>query len=65
MATTQTTLYGFTKPDGTEYVNVSVLNANWDKVDEALGGKQKKITVSENEPTSSDGEVGDIWIVIG
>ncbi len=30
----------------------------------ALSAKQKTITVSSSEPTSSDGVDGDIWIVI-
>lgn len=31
---------------------------------DALDDKQKKITVSSSEPTSSQGSNGDIWIVI-
>ena len=31
---------------------------------DGLATKQKSITVSSSEPTSSDGENGDIWIVI-
>lgn len=30
----------------------------------SLSTKQKTITVSSSEPTSSDGSNGDIWIVI-
>ena len=37
--------------------------ANKKYVDDGLGTKQKQITVSTSEPTSSDGVNGDIWFV--
>ena len=35
---TTTTNYNLKKPEYNDYADVEVLNENWDKVDEALGG---------------------------
>jgi hypothetical protein len=35
---TQTSNFGFTKPDVNEFYDVNVQNENWDKLDEQLGG---------------------------
>lgn len=52
----------------TETNDTTVKNATYAENANKLDNKdstyfQKKITVSTNNPTSSDGEVGDIWIV--
>lgn len=52
----------------TETNDTTVKNATYAENANKLDNKdstyfQKKITVSTNSPTSSDGEVGDIWIV--
>lgn len=41
-----------------------IQDGNGDSVQDALDEKQKAITISTSEPTSSDGNNGDIWIVI-
>lgn len=47
MATTTPNI-GLTKPTGTEFVNRSIINENWDKIDTAFGNVQTDLNTKQN-----------------
>lgn len=46
---TTTTKFGLIKPELTDTADITALNTNWDKIDEALGNSNEPVTATSND----------------
>ena len=59
MATTTPNI-GLTKPVGTEFVNLSIINENYDKIDEAVGQINEAIEQTNEDVDHNTTEVAKL-----